>query len=576
MIKFDLLSKYEGPGDLKNRDPLYYKRLCAEVRWAIISRCAAVGGHLASNLGVVELTVAGFASGLMDPDNAVTVFDGAHAKYVYELLTGHKDWFVDPKSYHERVGLQDVIDFGHMGFGVSSVEGVVKAQGRRPVVVLSDAALGNGVAFQGLDLLSASGLDPVIILNDNGVGTVDNIGAVHEHLRRLREAKGNLADNFFRCLGYEYRFVGDGHDVASLVTAFSDPPSCPVVYHVVTQKGHGFAQAVKHFTEWHYVEPFNVKDFNRETVTRWDDGHLLVDALTSRVGALDERVYAVHVGMPDGGVGTKCIASLGDRCLQVGVAEEYAATTAIALAVNGKRVVLGTYSTFFQRMVDAFLNVAELNLVTGTLVVVLNEANVNDCNYPQQGVYDASLVKGLTARIASPKSLDELEAVVTRCLTEDIGLVFVRVPLGLPAHGKLTVNDVRNSDGFVTVRPGSSKRVVVVWGTVLEPLGDAVAERLGATVVNPLWSALDEQFLVAAVKNGLETVVTLEDSWVKGGFGESVAAFLSKYGVRVFNFGVSRLDYSTFRPCTIPEILKENGLTEEVILAKLTEYGVPV
>ena len=540
--------------------------LCGEVRWLILKRVAAVGGHLASNLGTVELITALYAE--VDPLSARVIYDGAHQAYTHKILVDRLSAFTDSELF-KTIGTAtstnestyDHVTFGHGGFGASALCGFARAEAdRQCVLVLSDACLGTGISFEGLNNLAELKRNVVVVVNDNDRSIMANVGGVYQSLAALRASVGESPLNFFKALGFDYIHVANGHSVADLRLAFNHALSVdrPVVVHVVTEKGHGYAAAAANPEAWHYcnggfdllrpVSNYFTGDPTNVNTERSISVH--VDRKLAELVDTGVDVLAITPAMPDVGFG-ELLRSKHGHFVDVGIAEEHAVVEAVTASLAGRRPVVGTYSTFFQRMIDSLLNVAVPN--HANVVILLHETGLNDSKLLQQGVYDVALARvAHDVTILAPVSvLDTVEA-LDYTLTNDLGPVVVRLP-AVPG------DDVHLDLAWRVVRLGGPILVLAV-GDLL-PLGVEVAERLDATLVNP--QVVTDLSFLSTVKTNL--VVTLENGVVSGGFGESVAAALP--GIPVLVNGVPFVNYDDPMNDYLSVKMSKCGLSADAVVA---------
>lgn len=566
------LTSYHGPATLKTMTDAELVELCGDVRWAILKRVSTVGGHLASNLGTVELITALYAT--IDPLTARVVYDGAHQAYTHKILVDRLDAFTKPELFKSigtatstNESVYDHVTFGHGGFGASALCGFARAEPARAcVLVLSDACLGTGISFEGLNNIAELKRNVVVVINDNDHSIMANVGGVYKSLAALRESAGSSELNFFKTLGFDYVHVANGHSVTDLRQAFATAllATRPVVVHVVTVKGKGYAAAEANPTAWHYSN--GGFDLLRSRNNYFTGSALNVNVERSISVHVDRKlaelvdtgvdVLAVTPAMPDVGFG-ELLRSRTGHYVDVGIAEEHAAVEAVTAALAGRRPVVGTYSTFFQRMIDPILNVAVPN--HANVVFLLHETGLNDSKLLQQGVYDvalANLMHDVTI-FATVSALDTVEA-LEYALTNDLGPVVVRLPA-------VVGDDVHLDHDWRVVRHGRSVLILAV-GDLLE-LGQVVADELDATLVNP--QQLTAVNLVDGFLDEVDLVVTLENGVLDGGFGQRVATRLASTQICCLTCGVPAIDYSDPMTDYLAAKLDGCGLTSHAVVAKV-------
>ncbi len=371
------LETINSPADVKKLSLTELNVLCDEVRKVLLKKLSAHGGHFGPNFGMVEATVA--LHYVFDSPTDKIVFDVSHQCYVHKMLTGRKEAFLDPSHYDDVSGYtepceseHDLFTIGHTSTSVSLAGGLVKGrdlQGRKEnvIAVIGDGSLSGGEALEGLDFAAELKSNFIIVVNDNQMSIAENHGGLYANLRALRESDGTCACNLFRAMGLDYRYVGNGNDVQSLIKAFEEVKGIdhPVVVHINTLKGKGFAPAVRHKEDWHYCGPFNpqtvLEELSQEEAgTRQvvpdnepeDYSDLTAEYLLDQMKK-DPRVVAISSGTPSvTGFTPERRAAAGKQFVDVGIAEEHAVALASGIAAAGGRPVYGVLSTFIQRAYD--------------------------------------------------------------------------------------------------------------------------------------------------------------------------------------------------------------------------------
>jgi 1-deoxy-D-xylulose-5-phosphate synthase len=561
-----LLDAVTCPADLRALSFEQLDELSEEIREFIIEAVAAspAGGHLGSNLGAVELTLA--LHRVFDSPRDILLWDTGHQAYVHKLVTGRQEGFTRLRQagglsgYPSRAESDhDWIENSHASTILSYAHGVATALAlqpsvdeRRVVAVIGDGSMTGGMAYEGLNNLGHSGRKVVVVLNDNGRSYAPTISKLSESLIRLRlhpafvrqrarleralasvpkvgDRLERLAQSaeaavremweppaFFEQLGVRYVGPIDGHDIEGMETALRHAAEWegPIVVHVLTEKGRGHAPAladeVKRLHDVGEVKP--------DSYTR-----TFADALVA-AGAADERVVAITAAMPDSTGLLPFAARFPDRCFDVGIAEQHAVTSAAGMAMAGLRPVVAVYSTFLTRAFD------QVNLDVGLhgqpVVFCLDRAGITgDDGASHHGVLDLALltkVPGMT--VFAPSSAQELEVMLTDALAITTGPSAIRFP-------KTTARTVPPDEvgaGLAArrAREGDGEVVLLAVGKMLAAALEA-ADILAADGVSPtVWDVrvckpLDRAMLVDAARHGL--VVTVEDGIASGGVGAAIA-----------------------------------------------------
>jgi 1-deoxy-D-xylulose-5-phosphate synthase len=607
-----LLTKIHGPEDLRGLGYAGLNRLAAEIRECIVSTVSRNGGHLASNLGVVELTIA-LHRVFHSPLDRI-VWDVGHQCYAHKLLTGRGTAFPALRQAGGIAGFpkcsessHDAFDTGHASTSISAALGIlagerIRGGNRRVVAVIGDGALTGGLAYEALSHAGQLGLPLVVILNDNKMSIGPNVGGLSKYLSRLsmkaryqlfRRKFDSMAqrlpyiggtfyrlvvrmkravkaifytDNFFVDLGFEYVGPIEGHHIQQLEQVFQDVRKLdrPVVVHVITRKGKGYEFAEHDPGMYHGVSAFSVTDglLERRLSPGFTEsfGRAMVEA-----GRRDDRVVAVTAAMEKGTGLSPFKAAFPERFFDVGIAEEHAVTFAAGLAARGLRPVVAVYSTFIQRAVDQVIHDGAIQNLP--IVFALDRAGfVSDDGETHQGLFDIALFRPVpNMAILAPGGGRELAAMLDWSLSRQ-GLSMIRYPKA-PCP----------QDEPFPVPPEEGRGVFVPWDTrgtpaslcfaftgslypqVLEGARLLASRNIKADLYNLRFlKPVDEAYLTD-IMGRYETVVFIEEGVRSGGFGEYAAALAMResLGCRIMSLGAGDRFVSLG---TREELLAQNGL----------------
>ncbi len=575
------LSDIASPSDVKALDLHELPVLCQELREALIESSAAVGGHVGPNLGVVELSVA--LHRVFDSPRDKIVFDVSHQTYAHKALTGRAQAFLDPARYTDVSGFSnplesehDLFAMGHTSTSIGLAAGMAKARDLAGddydvIAVIGDGSLSGGLAFESLDSAAAGGNGFIIVVNDNDQSIAENHGGLYANLAELRATAGQASCNFFRSLGLDYRYLEAGNDVLALIDALSELRGCerPVVLHIHTRKGLGFAPAEQDPEAWHHVGPFDpaTGEKRASTATGPDYAELTATHLLPRMQR-DRSIVAITAATPYiMGFTPERRASAGEQFVDVGIAEEHAVTYASALAVAGAKPVLGVYGTFLQRAYDELWHDLCLNNAPAT-ILVYGSSIFGTTDQTHLGYFDISMLGNMPGlRYLAPTSEKEFLAMLDWSLDQRTCPVAIRVPvLGDPTSCELTVDASYGVPSYQVARTGSDVAIFALgdFFALGERLADELARtaNIHATLVNPRFvTELDRDFLTNIARTH-RLVVTIEDGVLEGGWGEKVARFLGPLGARVRCHGVHVGFPDRYDP---RELLAENGMTVDAM-----------
>ena len=563
------LEQIHSPSDIKGYTPAQRCALAAEMRAALITRASSVGGHIGPNLGVIEVTIA--LHTVFDAPTDKIIYDVSHQCYPHKMLTGRAAAYLDPTHYGEVSGFTnteespyDHFNIGHTSTSISLATGLAKARdlaGRSENVVafIGDGALSGGEALEGLNVAGEMRSNLIIILNDNDWSISENHGGMYEMLRRLRETNGTAADNLFRAMGLDYRYIADGNDTEALIAAFAAVKDSqkPVVIHIHTQKGKGLSFAEDDPEDWHRHAPFHTESGAVKHPSAPDPClAATVDFVLAEAKRNPNFVY-LSAGIV-GGIGLTPAerAELGAQYVDVGIAEEHAVAMASGLARGGARPVFGTYSTFYQRTYDQMAQDVCINR-SPAVFLVTGASLYRSTDVTHLGFYDISIFSHVPNLVfLAPTSIEEHLAVLRWAIAQTEHPVMIRTPLGGYAESPYPVRaDYSALHRSIVVTEGAEVALIGVGN--FAALAAAAAEELArdgihATVVNPLYlSGLDEA-LLTRLKEKHRLIVTVEDGILDGGFGEKIAAF---YGadrdVEVKSYGLPKAFFNRYDPAAL-------------------------
>ena len=549
----DYLERIESPADVRRLSLPELEGLAAQARRALVDSTLVTGGHLGPNLGFVEATIA--LHHVFDLSQDKLVFDVSHQCYTHKMLTGRKRAYLDAAHYGEFTGFTnpdesayDLFRAGHTSQAVSLACGLAKArdllgQHHNVIAVLGDGSLSGGEAFEGLDNAVELGSNLIVVFNDNGMSIAPNSGGVYRNLAKLRQTKGTCEDNFFRTLGLDYRYVDEGNDVGALVAAFLEVKDLdhPVVVHIHTVKGKGFAWAEQHPEAAHSIPPaFDPARAGVEPADAPKTYQQITRDYLRRKMAADKSVVVVNAGAPSGvGLTPEFREWCGDQFVDTGITEQHATAFSAGLARGGAKPVFMVMATFAQRAFDQF--VQELGLNRSPATVLVFGAGFYDIDATHAGTLDivmTSNIPGITC--LAPATEREYLDMLDWSIDQRERPVVIRVPEKVLSGGEGAF-DRERPGGWHMERLGSCIAFLSLGSTVelARRAACLLEEREGisATLVEALnYSSFDEPLLDSLLRDH-SLVVTLEAGILCGGFGEKVARYYGKTHMRVSCYG---------------------------------------
>lgn len=576
-----LLEKINSPKDVKALSLEELTTLSNEIRKTLLGKLSEHGGHIGPNLGIVETTVA-LHYVFNSPEDKI-VYDVSHQSYTHKMLTGRKDAFLHVQHYEDVSGYSnpqesehDFFTIGHTSTSLSLANGLAKGRDltggtENIIAMIGDGSLSGGEAYEGLNNIAETGTNTIVIVNDNDMSIAENHGGLYQNLCELRKSEGTCECNFFKALGLDYYYVKDGHDLKQLVDTFEKVKDTkkPVVVHIHTIKGKGFAPAELHKEEWHWGMPFDLE--TGKSKCSGDSGEdyetLTADYLLEKMKE-DPKVVAITSGTPGVfGFNKERRERAGKQFVDVGIAEEHAVAMASGIAKNGGTPVYGVNSTFIQRTYDQISQDLCINNNPVTFLVFAGSVyGMTDVTH--LGLYDIAMLGNIPNLIyLSPTCKEEYLAMLSWSMKQKEHPVAIRVPArNVVSKGIEDTTDYSKINKYQITRYGEN--VAVIAQGELYSLGEEVAEKTNATLINPKFiSGIDEE-LLEELKKEHRLIITLEDGILEGGYGQKVAAFYGTSDMRVKNYGLKKEFPDRY---VAEELLKENGITVEQIVKDIED-----
>lgn len=616
-----MLEKIQKPNDIKKIPADQLPALAEEIREFIIESLSKTGGHLASNLGVVELTIA--MHRVFDLPKDKLIWDVGHQSYTHKILTGRKDGFETLRREGGISGFPkrsesdcDVFDTGHSSTSISAGVGYVRARELKKenysvVSIIGDGALTGGMAYEALNNAASLKSNFIIVLNDNEMSITENVGGMSSYLSGLRAASAYtdfkmdvtkalnripgigpgmvdamrktkssikqiiIPGMMFEDMGLTYLGPVDGHNIPQLIKTFQEAKRFegPILVHVLTQKGRGYEPAMRHPARFHGAGPFDVKTglpVGKSNPTYTD----VFSTVMRKMGDRRKDVAAVTAAMMTG-VGLKRFSNMfPDRCFDVGIAEEHAVTFAAALSLGGITPVVAIYSSFLQRAYDQIMHdVCMQNL---HVVFAIDHAGlVGYDGETHHGIFDLSYLGSMpNMTILAPKNLWELSDMIKFAVDYD-GPIAVRYPRGEAYTGLKEFRAPICLGKSEVIHEGSRVALLAVGSMVkmAEEVQKQLKERMDmdAALVNARFVKPIDEELLRSFADTYELVVTLEENVKDGGFGERVLAFAEEedlpFGVEIIALPDRFIPHGS-----VLYQMKQVGFTPEDICGRIEEY----
>ena len=574
------IEKINQPTDVKNLNSEQLHILSDEMRQALLQKLSKHGGHFGPNLGMVEATIA--LHYVFNSPTDKIVYDVSHQSYPHKMLTGRKDAFLYEDKYDDVSGYSnpdesdhDFFTIGHTSTSVSLACGLAKGRDLKGdseniIVVIGDGSLSGGEALEGLDFASELNSNLIIVVNDNDMSIAENHGGLYKNLKQLRDTDGKSECNLFKSMGLDYVFVKDGNDIDSLITAFEQvkDSTYPVVVHICTQKGKGYKIAEENKENWHYCGPFNLETGKSDMSQDGGEDYssMTADILLKKMKE-DKTVVGITSATPTVfGFTEDKRKEAGSQFVDVGIAEETAVALASGIAKSGGKPVYGVYSTFIQRTYDQLSQDLCINNSPATILVYWASVyGMNDVTH--LGIYDIPMMSNIPNLVyLAPTTKEEYLAMLDWSIEQNDHPVAIRVPISVVSDGKKVTKDFSKLNEYEVTQNGSKIAIVALGSfySVGAKTAEIIENKTGVkpTLINPIYITGTDDKLLEQLKENHDIVITVEDGFLDGGFGEKIARFYGNSDIKVLNYGLKKEFLDRYNP---EEIVKANRLTPEQI-----------
>jgi 1-deoxy-D-xylulose-5-phosphate synthase len=619
------LEQINSPDELKKLPVEELPKLAEEIRRFLIESLSKTGGHLASNLGVVELTIA--LHYLFDSPRDKILWDVGHQAYVHKILTGRREMFSTLRQYKGLCGFpkmreseHDCWETGHSSTSLSGAMGMVaardlKGEDYKVIPVIGDGALTGGMALEALNHIGESQSDMIVILNDNEMSISPNVGAIHNHLARLRTNKSynkmkdeiqhllkkiptvgvpfaktleRIKDSlkylvvsgvFFEHLGFTYIGPVDGHQLDELMESLrlAGKTKGPVLVHVITRKGYGYKPAEDDSVVYHGVGTYKIESGAFQKKAGGPPNYPSVFGKTLvKLAEKDERIVAITPAMLTGSKLEAFQKKFPQRCFDVGIAEQHAVTFAAGLATQGMKPVLAIYSTFLQRGYDQLVHdVCRQNL---NVVFAVDRAGfVGEDGETHQGIYDIGYMRSQpNIVIMMPKDENELQHMIHTAVQYNDGPVAVRYSksagVGVPMDDELKLLPIGKAE---EVRPGKDVAILALGPMVqtsLEAAEQLKEKGIDARVINARFAKPLDTGLLDQLADENIPLITVEEAAVIGGFGSAVLEYYQQKEIEMPKVKILGVPDIYVEHGSIDDQRREVGLTPEGIADTVNRF----
>ncbi len=576
-----ILDNINTPKDLKKYSVSELETVAKEIREGLFNRLTKIGGHFGPNFGFVEATIA--LHYVFDSPKDKFVFDVSHQAYAHKMLTGRKAGYFDDSRFSEDSGYtnpdeseHDFFNIGHTSTSIALALGLAKGRDilgtkENVVAIIGDGSLSGGQAMEALSFAGSElNSNFIVVVNDNEQAIAETHGGIYKNLKALRNSNGTAENNLFTAFGLDYIYEENGNDIASLIAVFEKvrDSNHPVVVHIHTQKGKGYALAEKDKEGWHWCVPFD-RATGKPTV-HLDDGESYFGMTSQYIvekAKKDKDFVVVTPAMPMSvGLGPKERSELGKQYIDTGIAEEAAVAIASGIARRGAKPLVVTNMTFLQRAYDQISQDVCINKTPVTMLMNYSSFDgLTDVTH--LGIFGLAAFTNIPNLVVlCPSSAEEYISMLDWSIDQKKHPVLILIPGNAVSHrpADKSYSDINR----YKIEMQGEKVAIIALGDFFqkaEELASAIKKSCGfaPTVVNPRFaSGVDENLLHALEKNH-QLVITLEDGILEGGFGQKIASFCGADKMLVKNYGLKKQFYDRYDPA---ELLHECGMTTEQIV----------
>lgn len=573
------IEKINGPEDVKKLNIEEMTALAEEMRHALLKRASIHGGHFGPNFGMVEAIIA--LHYVFESPKDKMVFDVSHQTYPHKMLTGRKDAYLYEEHYDDVTGYScpqesehDHFTIGHTSTSVSLACGLAKARDLRGesanvIAIIGDGSLSGGEALEGMDFAAELDSNMIIVVNDNDMSIAENHGGLYSNLKLLRETNGQAECNLFKAMGLDYVYVDHGNDLRELIGAFKQVKDSkkPVVVHINTLKGKGYKPAEEHKEEWHWHLPFDIETGKSHFPEVEDYSSVTCEYLIEKMKK-DSTVVTITSGTPTIlGFTQEKRKQAGRQFVDVGIAEETAVALASGIAKGGGKPVYGVYSSFIQRTYDQISQDLCIDGNPATIVVYTGSVfGMTDVTH--LGLQDIPMLSNIPGLVyLAPTTKEEYLSMLDWSVEQKEMPVAIKLPGGdMISDGREVTKDWSQLNTYEVTEKGSKIALIglgTFYSLALQTAEMLEKKGIHATVINPYYITGLDEGLLEKLKADHDTVVTLEDGILNGGFGEKIARFYGSSDMKVYNYGLKKEFLDRY---DVNEVLKENHLTAEQIV----------
>lgn len=577
---YRILNKVNNPEDVKKLNMEELKELASDIREGLFNRLTKIGGHFGPNFGMVEAEIA--MHYVFSSPYDKFVFDVSHQSYPHKMLTGRKLGYIDDNHFSEDSGYtnpdeseHDLFNVGHTSTSISLATGLAKARDNlggteNVIAVIGDGSLSGGEALEGLNVAASEiNSNLIIILNDNQQSISETHGGIYKNLKKLRDTNGNYENNMFKAIGLDYIYEENGNDIASMINVLKKVKDIdhPIVVHINTKKGKGYKLAEDNKENWHWTMPFDRKTGKPKFSYEGEDYTFIAREYILNKAKLDEKFMVITPNMPGSfALSIEDRKKLGDKFVDVGIAEEQAIAMASGAAKRGAHPLVITNTTFMQRCYDQISYDVCIN--NSPVTILLNYSSFDGLtDVTHLGIFGISIFSNIpNLLLLCPTSKEELLDVLEWSINQEKYPVMILLP-GNEVAKRNSITNFDDINKYKLEQAGKNVAIIALgdFYQMGEELSKKINNELGflPTLINPLYASGIDNILLDELLKEHKLVITLEDGILDGGFGEKIASYYGDSDIKVKNFGLKKKFYDRYNPL---ELLKEEGIDTESII----------
>ncbi len=577
---YKVLNKVNSPEDVKRLNIEELNELASDIREGLFNRLTKIGGHFGPNFGMVEAEIA--MHYVFSSPYDKFVFDVSHQSYPHKMLTGRKLGYIDDNHFSEDSGYtnpdeseHDLFNVGHTSTSISLATGLAKARDNlggceNVIAVIGDGALSGGEALEGLNVAASEiNSNLIIILNDNQQSISETHGGIYKNLKKLRETNGNYENNMFKSIGLDYIYEENGNDINSMINVLKRVKNIdhPIVVHINTKKGKGYKLAEKNKENWHWTMPFDRETGKPKFSYEGEDYTSIAREYILNKAKLDEKFMVITPNMPGSfNLNIDDRKELGEKFVDVGIAEEQAIAMASGAAKRGAHPLVITNTTFMQRCYDQISH--DICINNNPVTILLNYSSFDGLtDVTHLGIFGISIFSNIpNLLLLCPTSKNELLDVLEWSINQEKHPVMILMP-GNDVTERNTLTNFDNINEYKLEQVGKNVAIIALGDFYQkgEELSKRINDELGflPTLINPLFASGIDNTLLDELLKDHQLVITLEDGILDGGFGEKIASYYGDSDIKVKNFGLKKKFYDRYNPL---ELLKEEGMDIESII----------